>query len=249
MDLDSRDKALSHQKGRSIVHLASTPCILALEGVSGCGKTTQVRLIAGRLRKAFPAARIAEVSEFSRSPVGGLLKTLARQDWRLVLTRKHRTALSETFLMVSDRLFKIESQIQDLRCDLIVTDRYELSNVAHGCTRMLAAYPEIRPRAAFEWFQKLFSLLPQFRTLSIFLDVPWSVCLQRVRRRGGAPPLSRKAAEEIRRSIDFYRMCSRFWPNVKALDGMQKPETLADLIYEEATAFLSPRTSSLLGRR
>ena len=104
--------------------MVSRGVFICLEGLDGCGKTTQARLLVNRLRKECDAVYTAEPSG---GPIGKLIK-------KHYLDAKRRgSAVAEALLFSADRVEHVKSEVLPAvkRGKIVVSDRYVFSSLAY----------------------------------------------------------------------------------------------------------------------
>jgi dTMP kinase len=136
---------------------------IAIEGLDGCGSTTQIGLLADRL------PNVHRTAEPSQGPVGLLIRQALR----------HEIPLSDaTFpnLFAADRLDHLQREIEPALTEgkMVITDRYYGSSMAYQS--------QIVP------LDKVMALNADFRSpdLTLFLDISPENALERINARGEA---------------------------------------------------------------
>lgn len=98
---------------------------ICVEGLDGCGKTTQTKLLVERLgKKGFPAVYTAEPSQ-------GAIGKFIRKHY---LHGKERgSSVIEAMLFAADRLEHVENSVKPCLCEgkIVVSDRYLYSSLAY----------------------------------------------------------------------------------------------------------------------
>ena len=127
---------------------------ICIEGVDGCGKTTQARRLVRNLRQKGVDA--AYTTEPSVGKVGKLIR-------RFVLDRQRRVSTAlEALLFAADRMDHMQKEVKPLlrRGKTVVCDRYIYSSLAYQGAAGLD----------LEWIDRInqFALKPD---LALFLDV------------------------------------------------------------------------------
>jgi dTMP kinase len=139
---------------------------VCVEGLDGCGKTTQARILVGRLRKmGYDAVYTAE-------PSRGRIGTFIRKYF--LHGKKRFSAVVEALLFAADRFEHVESEVIPALNDgkLVVSDRYVYSSLAYQG----AAGLDLR------WIEMIneHAVRPD---LGIFVDVEPKVVIQRLKSR------------------------------------------------------------------
>ena len=145
----------------------SPPQFIALEGIDGSGTTTQARMLADWLR--FRGEQVVCTAEPTDSSVGRLIREALGQE-----ATPDEVMLA--FLFAADRREHLRSTILPAleRGEWVASDRYLLSSIAYQSTG-----------APFGWVCELNKLFLR-PLVTVLLDVPVDVALERVRRRGEA---------------------------------------------------------------
>lgn len=137
---------------------------ICIEGLDGCGKTTQARLLVERLRQNYEAVYTAE-------PSHGKIGKFIRQ--YCLLGKKRLSSVVEALLFAADRFEHLEREVLPAlkKGKLVVSDRYVYSSLAYqggGGTDL-------------EWIEKIneHAMRPH---LAIFIDVDPEIVLKRLKR-------------------------------------------------------------------
>jgi len=139
---------------------------VCIEGVDGSGKTTQAKRLVRNLRsKGYDAV-------YTTEPSDGKVGTLIRD---FVLSRKSRVPIAlEALLFAADRVDHVETDVEPLlkQGKIVVCDRYICSSLAYQGAAGLD----------LDWMDCVnrFALKPD---LTLFLDVPPEVGINRLRRK------------------------------------------------------------------
>jgi dTMP kinase len=147
-----------------VVKHAGMGKFICIEGVDGCGKTTQARMLVSNLRRrGFDAVYTTEPS------VGNVGKLIRRS----VLDREKRVPIAlEALLFAADRVDHVESEIRPLlkQGNIVVCDRYVFSSLAYQGAAGLDS----------DWIDSVnrFALKPD---LALLLDVPPEVVVRRLK--------------------------------------------------------------------
>jgi len=153
---------------------------IAIEGLDGCGSTTQIRLLGERL------SNVHLTAEPSDGPIGRLIRQALREEVNLsdgVLP----------YLFAADRKDHLESEIEPALAEgkIVITDRYYGSSLAYQSL--------IAP------LDQVLSLNQQFRAPDavVFMDISPEHALERIEKRGEAKERFETLAklQEIARSF------------------------------------------------
>ena len=136
---------------------------ICIEGLDGCGKTTQARLLAKKLRKSHNAL-------YTTEPSRGKIGTFIRN--RCLYGEKRLSAVVEALLFAADRVEHVENEILPAldQGKLVVSDRYVYSSLAYqGATGL-----------SLEWIEKINeqALRPDF---AVFIDVDPKIVMLRLK--------------------------------------------------------------------
>src|SRR5215470_14387101 len=142
---------------------------IAMEGLDGSGKSTQVKPLAENLRVL--GHNVYTTTEPTQSRIGLMIKDIFKHK----MEADHRTIAA---LYAADRLEHILNKTHGLLKKLeegytVITDRYYFSSYAYHGTHM-----------DMDWVIELNSLTADFLRpdLNIFIDVPVDVCVKRLNR-------------------------------------------------------------------
>ncbi len=145
------------KKGRFIV----------FEGIDGTGKSTQIKLLADRLRKN--GIPVYETREPTDSPIGSII----RQIMTGRLEGSHETIAG---LFVADRLDHLQNKTNGILDKInsgitVLSDRYYFSSYAYHSTHV-----------SMDWVIAANSLSAELLKpdMNVFLDVPPEKCIERI---------------------------------------------------------------------
>ena len=206
---------MAKQRGRFVV----------IEGIDGAGTTTQVGVLADRLRGDKSQVRV------TREPSDGPIGTLAR----LVITGRivapsGRAPGWQTMalLFAADRMDHVEAEIEPFVAEggVVLSDRYDASSLAYQSV-MSGRGGE----TAVEWIRSLnrHALRPD---LTIVLDLPPEVAAVRREARGEAAQLYEQ--NEVQRALAaFYKDLARHMPKdrVAVVDALGTVDEVAARVF------------------
>jgi len=143
--------------------MVSKGVFICLEGLDGCGKTTQAKLLVRRLRKSCDAFYTAEPS---RGNIGRFIKK------HCLHGDKRSSGVVEALLFAADRFDHVENTVLPAlnKGRVVVSDRYVYSSLAYqGATGL-----------ELEWIEKIneHAVRPD---LAIFIDVVPETVVQRLK--------------------------------------------------------------------
>lgn len=190
---------------------AHPPLFLALEGVEGAGKSTQVRMLEAWLR----ARGLDPV--VTREPGG---TTVGEEARRILLHSEDVTAETELLLMLAARSALVAEVIRPAleAGRVVVTDRFALSTIAYQ------AYGRRLARAEVEAMNRFATggLEPD---LTVLLDVDPAV--GEARRRGTGKDRIERAGDAFHgRVAEAYRLLAGEGERIARVDGAGDPEAV-----------------------
>jgi dTMP kinase len=138
---------------------------ICIEGLDGCGKTTQAKLLASKLKHSHRAVYTAEPS-FGK--VGKFIRN------QYLFEESRSSCITEALLFAADRFDHLEKVIIPAMNEghLVISDRYVYSSLAYQGADGLD----------LDWIEKInnHALRPDF---SVFIDVDPSIVIERLRRK------------------------------------------------------------------
>jgi dTMP kinase len=143
--------------------LSKKGAFICIEGLDGCGKTTQAKLLARKLGKSHSAIYTAE-------PSLGEIGTFIRE--RCLYGEKRLSPVAEALLFAADRVEHVENEVLSALNEgrLVISDRYIYSSLAYQGAAGLS----------LEWIKKVneHALKPD---LAVFIDVDPKTAMQRLK--------------------------------------------------------------------
>ena len=143
--------------------MVSKGVFICVEGLDGCGKTTQAKLLVRRLRRSCDAVYTAE-------PSGGRIGRFIKK--HCLHGDKRGSGVVEALLFAADRFDHVENTVLPAlnRGRIVVSDRYVYSSLAYqGATGL-----------DLEWIQKTNEHVIR-PDLAIFIDVKPETVVQRLK--------------------------------------------------------------------
>jgi len=202
---------------------------ISMEGIEGCGKSTQARRLAKRLRE--DGHKVLLTFEPGGTTIGGAIRGA------LLNSRRKVSALAEWLLFEADRAQHVrEVIIPALRRGMVVIcDRYSDSSRAYqGFGRGLGlAQVDRVDRLATGGVKP---------NLTILLDLPVREGLARARKRGGLTRIDRERPgfhERIRSA--FLVLATREPRRIRVVDGRIGAREAGEAIYRHVNASLDRR--------
>lgn len=201
---------------------------LAFEGIDGCGKSTQAKLLAGFLEKAGHKTYLT--CEPTNSPIGALIRDIF----------SHKTEADNRViagLFVADRLDHILNKTNGLLKKLeegytVITDRYYFSSYAYQGAHI-----------PMDWVMQANSLSAGLLRpdLNIYLDISPEQSMQRIRAGRAATELY-ETLENLRTVQKNYRLAFeqlKQEENIFITDGCRPVEEIAATIWEKVNGLLT----------
>ncbi|MBL3538607.1 dTMP kinase [Aminivibrio sp.] len=191
---------------------------LTLEGIDGCGKTTQARILAGNL-----ASRLGnEAVLWTKEPGGWAGGEMIRA---LLLQQGMQHPLSELFLFLADRCEHIKEVIAPAldAGKIVVCERFTDSTLAYQSWGRKISLEKIED--LFRW-----CAFP-VPDLTFWIDLPPGKACHRVSRRGGLDRMEEKGKiflENVRNGFLF--LSEREPERIIRLDGDKDIEAIAQEI-------------------
>jgi dTMP kinase len=181
--------------------------LLAFEGLDGCGKSTQVAVLARALEQA--GHEVLATREPSDGPAGRRIRSMARSGKRVAPDEELRWFVEDRRAHVAD---VIRPALESGR--LVLTDRYYLSTVAYQGARGLDAATILADsEAEFP--------LPD---LAILLEIEPEIALERVGDRGEPLDAAFEQREFLERVAANYRALER--PYLVRVDARGSEDTV-----------------------
>lgn len=195
------------------------PRFIVLEGIDGCGKTTQLKLLAQAL------SDLGENISLTCEPTKGEIGELIRRCLRGEIAFDPRTVAA---LFAADRIEHITGAngIAEMlgRGDTVICDRYYFSSYAYqGADLSLERVMELNRDAVA-------LLRPD---LTVFIDIPVELSLERIQSRGAPAELfERRDRLSLTRQLYLDAInATSGTENVAIIDGAQTPQALlADIL-------------------
>jgi dTMP kinase len=136
---------------------------ICIEGLDGCGKTTQAKLLAKKLGKSHNAV-------YTTEPSRGKIGTFIRN--RCLYGEKRLSTVVEALLFAADRVEHVENEVLPALREgrLVISDRYVYSSLAYQGAADLS----------IEWIEKVneHALKPD---LAVFIDVDPKIVMRRLK--------------------------------------------------------------------
>ncbi len=201
--------------------------LIALEGIDGCGKSTQARLLAERMRQEGIACYAT--MEPTDSPIGSLIRQImtgrVKTDNRVIAPLFVADRLDHLLNEVNGILHKVEEGIT------VISDRYYFSSYAYQGVDL-----------PMDWVIRAnepnSSILRP--ALTVFLDIPPKLALERISRNRFQQELFEEEARLVQvrqKYMEAFRALEGE-EQVAVLDGDKSPQAVAEAIWEEVRKYM-----------
>ena len=192
---------------------------ITLEGIDASGKSTQIRYLERNL-KQLGANHVIVTQEPGGTVVG-------KEISHLVLKRKELDIFpsTEVFLFAADRSQHVMQIVKPALAEgkFVISDRYVDSSLAfQGAAGMQTEFIQAVNQFAISGVKP---------DLTIWLDIPVEVTLERLDLRGESDRLESKGVGYLTRVRELYQNMAEMEPyRFVRIDGTQKPEVIAKQI-------------------
>ncbi|TRO51648.1 dTMP kinase [Candidatus Bathyarchaeota archaeon] len=189
---------------------------ICIEGLDGCGKTTQAKLLARKLRKRHNAVYTAE-------PSRGKIGTLIRRNY--LYGEKRLSIVLEALLFAADRIEHLENVILPAleAGQLVISDRYVYSSLAYQGAAGLS----------LDWIEKINenALQPD---VAFFIDVNPETVMSRLKPK-------KSVMENLANQKKVREIYLKFVENgrLTRINGNKSENEVAKEVYEVAKQFLN----------
>ncbi len=189
---------------------------ICIEGLDGCGKTTQAKLLAKKLRKSHNAIYTAE-------PSHGKIGTYIRKSY--LYGEKRLSIVLEALLFAADRIEHLENEVIPALNEgcLVISDRYVFSSLAYQGAAGLS----------LDWIEKIneHALKPD---LAVFIDVDLETVMDRLKSKKSVM----ENIETLRKVRDVYLQFVATSELVK-IDGNHGKSEVAKALADVVLKFLA----------
>jgi dTMP kinase len=195
--------------------VAKKGVFICIEGLDGCGKTTQAKLLVARLRQQYDAVYTAEPSD-------GKIGSFIRRSY--LYSERRISHVAEALLFAADRVDHLEREVLPAlrKGQVVVSDRYVYSSMAYQGAAGLD----------LGWIKKIneYAIRPD---LAFFIDVTPEVVMQRLRRR-------RTVMENLSTQQRVREVYLKFVNEgiLVRIDGEQTKEAVANALLAVVLTFL-----------
>jgi dTMP kinase len=188
---------------------------ICIEGLDGCGKTTQAKLLAKKLGKSHNAVYTAE-------PSRGKIGTYIRNSY--LYGEKRLSIVLEALLFAADRIEHLETEVIPALNEgrLVISDRYVYSSLAYQGAAGLS----------LEWIEKVneHALKPD---LAVFIDVDLATVMNRLK----AKKSVMENAETLQKVRDVYLKFVAKGELVR-IDGNRAKDEVVEALADVVLKFL-----------
>ena len=188
---------------------------ICIEGLDGCGKTTQAKLLAKKLRKNYNAVYTAEPS---RGKIGAFIRKSC------LYGEKRLSSVVEALLFAADRLEHVENEVLPAlrQGRLVVSDRYVYSSLAYQGAAGLS----------LEWTEKIneHALRADF---AVFIDVDPKIVMRRLK-----PTRSVMENLETQQKVREVYLKYVTKGELTRINGNKPEEEVADALFATVLNFL-----------
>ena len=189
---------------------------ICIEGLDGCGKSTQAKLLVKRLKKNHNAVYTAE-------PSRGKIGTYIRENY--LYGERRFSVVLEALLFAADRIEHLESEVCPFldKGYLVISDRYVYSSLAYQGAAGLS----------LEWIESIngHAIQPD---LAVFLDVTPETVMSRLKPKKSVMEnleTQKKVREIYLKFVEDGRLTR--------IDGNMSEKEVAKEVYELVTRFLN----------
>ena len=189
---------------------------ICIEGLDGCGKTTQAKLLAKKLGKSHNAVYTAEPS---RGKIGTFIRNCC------LYGEKRLSTVVEALLFAADRVEHVENEVLPAMREgkLVISDRYVYSSLAYQGAAGLS----------LEWIEKVnvHALQPD---LAVFIDVNPKTVMRRLK-----PKKSVMETMETQQKVRQIYMIFVEKGKLTRINGDKSKKEVAQELYTVVMKFLS----------
>ena len=195
--------------------LGKKGAFICIEGLDGCGKTTQAKLLAKKLRKRHNAVYTAE-------PSHGRIGTYIRNS--CLYGKKRLSSVLEALLFAADRIEHLETEVIPALEEgrLVISDRYVYSSLAYQGAAGLS----------LDWIETVneHALQPD---LAVFIDVDPKAVVSRLKPK-------KSVMEDLETQKKVRQTYLKFVKEgrLTRIDGNRSESEVAEDVYAIVTEFL-----------
>lgn len=195
---------------------------IALEGIDGSGKSTQIKLLSDHLKSA--GHKVYATFEPTDSPIGSVIRNIFKH----IIEADHRTIAA---LFAADRLDHLLNKTNGILKKLeegytVITDRYYFSSYAYHGTHM-----------SMDWVIETNSLSAELLRpdINVFIDIAPDISMDRISKGRSSPELYETNENLINVRNKYFEAFEqlKFKENIFITDGNRSPELIAGDIWNE----------------
>ena len=199
---------------------------IVIEGIDGAGKTTQLNSL-HRWMETHYARPVHTTGEPTDRPIGRLLKEALQR-------RVQLDGICHALLFAADRIDHVKSEIESkIRCGIpVLCDRYFLSSFAYQWREM----PD-----DLEWIESI-NARTIHPDLTLLIDAPAEVCLERIRRTRSETELFEDLAT-LRAIRDNYLDLAhrrRAVDHIEIINGAHAPAKVQQAVRQRVEEVMQP---------
>ncbi|MEK6478616.1 dTMP kinase [Catalinimonas sp. 4WD22] len=204
--------------------------MIALEGIDGSGKSTQIKLLAEQLEKA--GYKVYTTFEPTDSPIGKMIRDIFSHR----MEADHKVIAG---LFVADRLNHLLSKTEGIMKKLeegytVLTDRYYLSSYAYHSVHM-----------EMDWVIQANAMSAELLrpALNIFIDISPEISMERINK-GRDTTEMYETLDNLKLVRDkYYEAFDKVKDeeNIFITDGNRSPEAVAADVWKEVSRMLSEK--------
>jgi dTMP kinase len=194
---------------------------ITLDGGDGCGKSTQIRLLAEKLQSQ--GHKVVCCRDPGSTPLGDAVRNILLNRQEL-----HIADTTEMFLFMAARSQLIREVIRPAleTVKIVLSDRFLISTFVYQCYAGGVSAEILEPISA----AAVGETLPD---LGIVLDIPYEIAVQRIGHRSAPDRMERKGEEYHRRVREgFLHYAAKEPERYVVIDATPSPEEVAAAIWD-----------------
>ncbi len=185
--------------------------LIAVEGIDGAGKSTQVDLLERRLTSLKPSTTsVLRLKEPTDGPFGKKIRELAEDG------RSSASVMEEFQLFLNDRIEDVKQNIMPAlkRGSIVIMDRYYFSNIAYQGARGLN----------IDYIKNENEKIAPVPDILLIIDIPPEIGISRIRNLRGDTPNAFEDERYLERVREIFTTLSEELPYAHLIKG-EKPIT------------------------
>lgn len=189
---------------------------IGIEGIGGAGKTLQLNMLESALPDIYPNINIHLEREFSENKIGNYLNSnIDNNNFRIRKTHQTNNIINH-LLIIADRLAKIRELLAKKTLNVIILDRFILSDIVHALTDgkiELGSSLYYNIMDAFDSIYKTPTFVNSIHSLYYFyFDCPIEVACKRLAKRNQIK-INKSEEDFLIRLRNNYKHVVNTWPN------------------------------------